>query len=65
MKNMPTYLPPPAAQRNVQAAQLELNQRVGVYWIRKIWTVVSDNPPAIRADLRYVATSQASGQSTF
>lgn len=27
MKNMPTYLPPPAAQRQEQPAELQLNQR--------------------------------------
>lgn len=30
MKNVPTYLPPPTAQRKVQPAELVSNQRVGV-----------------------------------
>lgn len=30
MKNVPTYLPPPAAQRKVQPAELVLNHRIRV-----------------------------------
>lgn len=50
MKNVATYLPPPAAQRKVQPAEFALIQRVGVNTeLGKIWTVVADKPPAIRA----------------